>query len=244
MNYTASVSDFFKNPKWMMNLLLAGVCVFIPFVGQIVIKGWLITGFWGRDDEQFETFPEFDFSKFGKYLERGLWPFLVTLVTSLVLGMVFAVLFVPLAMISSIVTAGSHGHENGCVGALMAVVMIFFYVVMLVAIMFVLTPLMLRASITQDFGQSFNFPFVKRFVTLMWKEILLSSLFQIVVGTILVCIGALALCVGMYFALVPVYFCWMHLQKQLYRVYLSRGGEPVPVSPKLRDFVAPAAPAV
>ena len=25
MNYTASVSDFFKSPKWMMNLLLAGV---------------------------------------------------------------------------------------------------------------------------------------------------------------------------------------------------------------------------
>ena len=102
-----------------------------------------------------------------------------------------------------------------------------------------LTPLVLRASITQDFGQSFSFPFVKRFVTVMWKEILLSSVFQIVAGTVLICIGALALCVGMYFALVPAYFCWMHLQKQLYRLYLSRGGEPVPLSPKLRDL-APA----
>ena len=244
MNYPASVSDFFKSPKWMMNMLLAGVCVFIPFIGQIVIKGWLITGFWGRDDERVETFPDFDFSNFGKYLERGLWPFLVTLVTGLVLGMVFAVFLVPFAMISSLLTAGSHGHENGCIGALMAVVMIFFYVVMIVAIMFVVTPLMLRASITQDFGQSFNFTFVKRFVTLVWKEILLSSLFAFVAGMILVCIGALALCVGMYFALVPVYFCWIHLHKQLYRLYLSRGGEPVPFSPKLRDLVPPPAPAV
>src|SRR5204863_2869860 len=84
MNYTASVSDYFKSAKWMMNTLLAGVCVFIPFVGQIVIKGWMITGFWGRDDDRPETFPDFDFNNFGKYLERGLWPFLVTLVAGLV----------------------------------------------------------------------------------------------------------------------------------------------------------------
>jgi hypothetical protein len=143
-------------------------------------------------------------------------------------------------MISSVLAGGSHGHENGCLGAIIAIFMFFFYIVMIVAILFLLTPLVLRASITQDFGQSFNFTFVKRFVTLVWKEILLSSLFQIVVSMVLVCLGALALCVGMYFALVPVYFCWMHLQKQLYRLYLSRGGEPVPASPKLRDLPAPA----
>src|SRR5882724_2342775 len=185
MNYIVSVSDYFKSPKWMMNTLLAGVCVFIPVVGQMVIKGWLITGFWGRDDERPETFPDFDFNNFGKYLERGLWPFLVTLVSSLALGMVFAVFLVPFAMISSVLSAGSHGHENGCLGALIAVVMFFFYVVMIVAILFLLTPLVLRACITQDFGQSFNFAFVKRFVSLVWKEILLSSLFQIVVSIIL-----------------------------------------------------------
>lgn len=55
-----------------MNTLLAGVCVLIPIVGQIVVKGWLLTGFWGRDDERPEAFPDFDFNNFGKYLERGL----------------------------------------------------------------------------------------------------------------------------------------------------------------------------
>lgn len=240
MNYTASVSDFFKSPKWMMNMLLAGVCVFIPFIGQIVIKGWLITGFWGRDDERPESFPDFDFGNFGKYLERGLWPFLVTLVSGFALGMVFAVVLVPLVMISSLLSSGSHGQENGCAAALLAIVMFFLYMTMIVSMLFLLTPLTLRATITQDFGQSFNFAFVKRFIALMWKEILLSSLFLLVASTILVCLGMLALCVGMYFALVPVYFSWLHLHKQLYRLYLSRGGEPVPESPKLRDFAAPA----
>ena len=60
---------------------------------------------------------------------------------------------------------------------------------------------------------------------------------------VLVGLGMLALCIGMYFALVVVYFCWLHLHKQLYHLYLSRGGEPVPLSPKLRDYAAPATPA-
>jgi hypothetical protein len=242
MNYTASVSDFFKSPKWMMNMLLAGVCVFIPLIGQVVIKGWLITGFWGRDDERPETFPDFDFSNFGKYLERGIWPFLVTLVSSLALALVMCVFIIPVAMIASLLSGGGHGHESGCLGAIMALFMFVFYVVMILVMMFVLTPLILRASITQDFAQAFNFPFVKRFVSLVWKEILLSSLFMVAASAVLVGLGMLALCIGMYFALVVVYFCWLHLHKQLYHLYLSRGGEPVPLSPKLRDYAAPAPP--
>ena len=238
MNYPAAVTDFFKSPKWMMNLLLAGVCVFIPFIGPIVIKGWIIGGLWGRDDERPETFPDFDFGKFGKYLERGLWPFLVQLVGGLVIGLVLAVILVPVALVCSMVTHGT--NDNGCVAAIMALFMFCFYIVIIVAMLFVLTPLTLRASLTQDFGQSFNFPFVKRFVTLMWKEIVIAALFQVVASILLVCVGALALCIGMYFALVIVYFSWLHLHKQLYRIYLSRGGEPIPVSPKLRDDVAPA----
>jgi hypothetical protein len=242
MNYTASVGDYFKSPKWMMNTLLAGVCVFIPLVGQIVIKGWMITGFWGRDESRPETFPDFDFNNFGKYLERGLWPFLVTLVSGLAVGIVLAILLIPAALLSTAITHGA--NDNGCVAAIMALFMFCFYIIVIVAMLFVITPLTLRATLTQDFAQSFDVPFVKRFASLMWKEILLAALFQVVASALLVALGGLALCIGIYFATVIMYFCWMHLHKQLYRLYLSRGGEPIPVSPKLRDFAAPAAPAV
>jgi hypothetical protein len=240
MNYTASVSDYFKSPKWMMNTLLAGLCVFIPFVGPIVIKGWLITGFWGREDERCETFPDFDFNNFGKYLERGLWPFLVTLVSGLVLGVVLSVFIVPIVMLITLLIPTDNGTAGGCAAALLFTVMMVFYVVMVAALMLVLTPLTLRASMTQDFGESFNFAFVKKFIALTWKEIILSSLFLMAASVILVCVGVLALCIGMYFATVPVYFCWIHLHKQLYALYLSRGGEPIPLSPKLRDYPPPA----
>jgi ABC-type glycerol-3-phosphate transport system permease component len=240
MNYTASVSDYFKSPKWMMNTLLAGVCVFIPLVGPMVIKGWLLTGFWGRDDERPETFPDFDFNNFGKYLERGLWPFLVSLVSSLVITVPACMIIVPISMFMGFLTPNDHSSAGGCAAALIFILLMVFYVALVVGLMVLLTPLILRASIMQDFGPAFNFAFVKRFIALTWKEIILASVFQIVIGTVFAGVGAIMLCIGMYFAMVPVYFAWVHLHKQLYRLYLSRGGEPIPVSPKLRDDLVPA----
>jgi hypothetical protein len=115
-----------------------------------------------------------------------------------------------------------------------------FYVVLIVGMMALLTPLTIRASLTQDFVAAFNFAFIKRFIVLTWKETIIASLFLFAASLVLTAVGAIMLCVGIYFATVVVYFCWVHLQKQLYRLYLSRGGEPVPVSPKLSDIAAPA----
>ena len=121
MNYAASVSDFFKSPKWMMNLLLGGVCVLIPIVGPMVVLGWLITGFWARQDENFETFPDFDFSHFGKYLERGLWPFLVAFVASMAMSIVMVplvwILMIPTMLIGGgLSSAWHHANAGSCFG--------------------------------------------------------------------------------------------------------------------------------
>lgn len=241
MNYTASVSDFFKSPKWMMNLLLGGVCVLIPIVGPMVVMGWLITGFWARQDENCATFPDFDFSNFGKYLERGLWPFLVVFVVSIAFSIVMVpltwVLMIP-AMLVGGLSSGDHANTSSCLGFIAMILMMLFFAVMIFAMMLVLVPLKIRASLTQDFAKSFDVGFVKQFLALTWKEIVLSSLFVMITGVLFVCLGMIVLCVGMYFALVLVYFSWTHLNKQLYTLYLSRGGEPVPLSPKLNDPLA------
>lgn len=233
MNYFDSVSDFFKSPKWMMNLLLGGVCVLIPIVGPIVVLGWLITGFWARQDENFATFPDFDFSHFGKYLERGLWPFLVSLVVGLLMVPLMWVVMIP-AMFVGGISAG-HGREAGCVGAFAFIVMMVFILLLVFGMMLLLTPLKLRAALTQDFGKAFDLGFVKRFVALTWKEIVVSTLFVMGASILLACVGLIFFCVGAYFASVLTYFSWTHLHKQLYALYLSRGGEPIPLSPKLTD---------
>jgi hypothetical protein len=157
--------------------------------------------------------------------------------------MILAVFIVPMAMVMTLIIPTDNGQAGGCAAALLFVIMAIFYIVLVAALMLVLTPLTLRASITQDFAQSFNFPFVKRFIALTWKEIILSSLFLIAASVILCGAGLLVFCIGMYFATVPVYFCWIHLHKQLYALYLSRGGEAIPLSPNLRDYPPPT-PAV
>lgn len=241
MNYPASVSDYFKSPKWMMNLLLGGACVLIPVIGPIVLKGWLVTGFWAGDQEKRpEQFPEFDFNNFTKYLERGLWPFLVTMVATISISMLIGMIVLVIMMLSALlVPHQSHGSEGGAIAAILILLAAVAYVVLAVGMMVLLTPLTVRASITQDFGSAFNFTFIKRFLALTWKESIFASLFLIVAGIALTVTGALIFCIGMYFSVAVVYFCGEHLHKQLYRLYLSRDGDPVPVSPKLMEYQLP-----
>lgn len=244
MNYSASLTDFFKSPKWIMNLLLGGICMLVPLVGPMVILGWLITGFWARQEEGYVTLSDFDFSHVGKYLERGLWPFLVAFVVSMGFTMVLVplawILMMPVMLIGGL-SSGGEANASSCLGFLAMVLMMLFLVVMILALMLVLVPLMIRASLMQDFVKSFDVGFGKRFLALTWMEIVFSSLFVLITGTLLFCLGLVAFCVGIYFAVVLVYFSWTHLSKQLYMLYLSRGGEPVPLSPKLNDTL-PAIP--
>ena len=107
-------------------------------------------------------FPPFDFQYFTKYLERGLWPFLVSLAASVVMvPVMFAMIFGPLLMSGIAAASLDHRHHG-------------------------------------EFPRAMMFSL---------------------------------------FAICPVViFSWHHLQKQLYQLYLARGGEPVPLNPKLNDL--------
>jgi hypothetical protein len=241
MNYIASIQDFFKSPNWVMNLLFAALCVLsayvIPVVGIMVLAGWFITGFYARNDDRFETFPDFDFNQFSTYLQRGLWPTLVLMVAGFVVGIaIWIVIMIPLFIIGMILG----GSDSSILAVLLMLISFVMYVAMFVVIHAVMIPLGLRATLTQDFAAAFDFGFIKRFLTLMWKEVVISSVFMIVSGMVLVMAGALALCVGMFAGLALALFSSAHLTKQLYHLYLSRGGDPIPVSPKLTgDYGTP-----
>ncbi|CAN5857658.1 hypothetical protein BH11VER1_BH11VER1_24830 [soil metagenome] len=242
MKYIESITDFFKSPKWTMNMLLGAVCAIIPFVGPMVLMGWLLNGFWGRSDEKAETFPDFNFDQFGKNLERGLWPTLVSMVGGFVLVPVMGVV----ALVSMLVLGGAASVGGGRTGGGLAILMMLMIgVVMLVlimALMFILTPMVLRAALTQDFASAFNLPFVKQFLSLTKTELALSMLFMGVAGIVLMVVSSVP-CIGilLIFPVVPVInFGWIHLTKQLYKLYLSRGGEEISLSPKLTDAAPPS----
>lgn len=237
MNYAAALTDFFKSPKWMMNLLLAGLICLIPVLGWIVVGGWLVIGFWGRSEESMETFPDFDFKNFSKYLEKGLWPFIVLLVVSIGGSIVSQV-------VGGII--GGIGHMvfgyRGAMAGLLSLVLMVVSLVVNVAVMFVTAPLVLRATLLQDFAKSFDVPFLKKFLSAMWLETLIVAIVMGVAACILVPLGVIALCVGFGLSIALLQFMSAHLNKQLYKLYLSRGGEAIELSPKLTDSTPPPPP--
>lgn len=235
MNYLDSIRDFTRSPKWLMNLLLAGLCGLIPVVGPMVVLGWLLGGFWGRDSYQAVSFPDFDFSRFGDYLMRGLWPMLVGLVAGTVIGIVgWLICLVP--MMGMGMLAGGGGDQGSTLAALVMVPLMF-GVMLVVAVAFglLLKPLMLRAALLQDFGKAFDFAWVLDFLKRTWLECVLATLFLWVASIALSLLGLLALCVGIYFISGPIFFAMVHLDRQLYLLFVQRGGEALTLSPKLRE---------
>lgn len=238
MKYLESVTDFFKAREWWKSLGLAAVCMLIPVVGPMVVLGWLLAGFWGRADDRPETFPTFDFAKFGDYLTKGLWPVLVSLVASIPAGLV---MMVPAVMFAISMAATAAAGEQGSVGlggVFAMLVSLLAGAVALVFIAVVVKPLALRAALVQDFAKAFNFAFVKRFVGLVWLEMLLSFLVPFGVMVAAYVLAAMVICFGflVFLAAMPlVHYAWVHLDKQLYQLYLARGGEPVEISSKLAE---------
>ncbi|WP_038161411.1 DUF4013 domain-containing protein [Verrucomicrobium sp. BvORR106] len=240
MKFAESITDFFKSPKWVTNLIFAGLCTLVAsipvvgIVGVIVLVGWLVTGFYMRqNDEDFVTFPDFDFGQLGKYLERGLWPVLTTGAVVIGVGLVLWLVFFIPVMILSALLSDSNGVVGGFFALILSLLSLVIYSAIFAVISLIIVPLSIRASLVQDFVKAFDINFIKKFALMMWKEILIASLFVAVVGAALSFIGFFAFCVGMFLAQALTAFAWTHLSKQIYKLYLSRGGEPVPVSPKL-----------
>jgi hypothetical protein len=239
MKFAVSVGDFFKSPRWGMNLLLGAVAFLIPVVGPIVLSGWHITGFWARGPHgAAEDFPAFDFDRFGKYLERGLWPFVVNLVASLVLVPLAMGAVIPLVVFSGILGSGRESGPGPAFVLLFAGMAVLQLVLTLVY-QFIATPLMLRAAITQEFKAAFDPSFVRDFLSRVWVEMLVMMLFLAGLGLCLMVLTVVTCYIGLFFAAPVLMFSWHHLQKQLYQLYLARGGTPVPPSPKLNDVPPP-----
>lgn len=239
MNHEASIGDFFKAPQWKNNLLLGAVIFLIPVVGPLVLAGWHATCLWSRGDRDDPSgYPPLDFQYFTKYLQRGLWPFLVAMVSMFVMMPLLMIVFMPL-MFAMISMAPRNGQGSEVAFFAMFGAMFFMEILVVVGIQFILTPLQLRATMTQDFKAAFDFKFAKNFIKATWKEQLIAMAFMFGVMLCAMVITIITCYIGLFFVAPLIAFAWHHLHKQFYRLYLSRGGEVVPLSPKLYDLPPP-----
>jgi hypothetical protein len=231
LRYLESYRFVFSSPNWFMNLLLGSVCLFIPVVGQIV--------FWGYEFELIDAlhrgrrtgYADFDFNRFTDYLKRGVWPWLIVFMTQMILQPVLIVFMYAgmFGVMGALMTETTAGYVTAAVlvPALIIGLMIFS-----LALGLVLTPIVLRAGLTQDFAKAFDFAWVKTFIARMWVEQVLVSLFLMVSSLLWVLLGYLLFCIGVIPASIVVALASTHLLWQLYEIFLSRGGEPIPLKPQ------------
>jgi hypothetical protein len=155
------------------------------------------------------------------YLQRGVWPLLVSLVAGMVVAvpagviMMVAVMFIPLA------------RGNPVAVVLAAGVVMVMAVVAVAGSMFLMTPFMVRAALLQDFGQSFNVTWVKDFLARTWRELLLETVFLWVTSLPMMIIGYAMCFVGLYAATALLSIAHWHLNLQIYRLFVARGGAPL-----------------
>lgn len=239
MNYSAPVGDFFQPAKWPSNILLGAVAMLIPAIGPIILSGWHTTILWNPSNPSDpKAYEPFDFQHFSKYLQRGLWPFLVNLVASFALVPIAMCVMIP----AFVLIAASSPQRGGNADATVMIIMPLVFLgqlALMFAWQFVTTPLTLRATLTQGFKEAFDLAFIRDFIARMWKDMLVTALFMFVLGICLMILTLITCYIGMFFASPVLMFAWHHLQKQLYQKYLGLGGSAIPVSPALMDGPPP-----
>jgi hypothetical protein len=205
----------FENANWATNLILGSLCALIPVVGVLTLIGYsleVVEALHKKGDRQY---PDFDFNRFGDYLGRGVWPFLLALIVVVPLCVIVLIINLMMALI----------FPPGLV-----VFFLFLMVMGLVVFsLFVRTPAVIRVGLSQRLDLVATFRFVVDFLQRMWVDLLVFELFLMASG-MAVMIGGLLMCgIGVLPAVVLLQLASAHAFYQLYEVYLQRGGQPIPL---------------
>ncbi len=238
IDFGRAVGAPFTSPNWIMNVVWVVICFLLSMVivGGIILYGYQMDVIERRSRGRGATWPDFDPNRFGEYLSRGLWPWLV----NIILGMVMVV---PLWLVMglSMAVVGAIFGDPAESGSPIAAILIFlllglFMVAVTAATIFILAPCILRAGLANDFGQGFNFRWAIDFGKRTWGQMILALLAAMLIGVLAEVIGVLACFVGLLVTFPIAQLMITDFGAQLYDIYLTRGGEPVPSRPTQNLF--------
>jgi len=210
------------------NLLFGVLLMVIPIAGPICFAGWMCETHQRLLRRHPEPVPKFDFGDFGHYLSRGVAGFLVGLVVSLPLMLLFY----------GIAAAGTFGFfalmaatDEVLFGVAFAAVLSIIAILMWMFMMILMNAAATRAELTEDFGMSFKLGEIWSYASRTWSKVLVKMITFGFLGFGIVLLGMLACYIGIYPAVVVIQIASMHLRYQIYQHYLAEGGAPIPVKP-------------
>ncbi len=236
IEYLRSVRLVFEHPQWFQGLLLLALFMLIPVLNSPLMYGYLYEVTEHLHLRRPGAYPLFEIRRFAAYVTRGIWCYLIVNLTATILIPAIQFTFQG-GMFASMAIIQADRNVGGLIVAIGVpiVLTVFFTFVLLLSV--VLTPMYLRAGLTQDFALTFNFRWISDFVRQMWLETLLVNLFLLLAMLVLLPLGCALFCYGFWLAMALMTVASGHLNWQLYELYLTRGGEPIPLKHE------PAAPA-
>lgn len=238
MQYLRAYQFAFDHPGWGSNLWCGALCHAIPVIGPFVFLGYQLEIIEQTVRDPQSESPRFNFKNFSSYLNRGAFPLLTWSVLSMVL-LPLMYLVLNLVIIGGVViAAGSDLTAVGAIASVIIGILFLFFYIGLAMVSLCLLPPTLGAGLSQDLNTGFKMAFGTDFIRRMWREMVLQHLFFSVSALAIVAIGAMVLLVGIFPALALVTVAQGHLYRQLYLLYLERGGTPV----QLRGQVPPPRP--
>jgi hypothetical protein len=226
MQYARSWKFVFDSPHWLGNLALPVVCGFIPVIGPLVMLGYYYAVVESLHLSRGQRYEDFTFERFMAYFMRGLWPFVVQLVVIFPLMLVVMLL---LAVGAGLAAAVVTENNAGVVVPLLIAAGCVLYLAVLFGTLIYLTPMSLRAGLSQEIAFGAAWEFGVDFRARVRRELIWSLLYNFLMGPVVLFAGALVCCVGMYPANVWLMLSHYHRVSQLYQLYLERGGTEIPL---------------
>ncbi|QDU96722.1 DUF4013 domain-containing protein [Lignipirellula cremea] len=230
MDYMRCWTILFERPNGFgLVCILGAVGLFIPYIGQVVVIGYAIDACEAIRRGVRRDFCDFDFGRFGEYLLRGLWPMLVALIVMfpIVLG-IMVIAFVPMMGAAAMMDGGG----NGALPVVGILIMVGAFLLAFVAGMLgtaVMMGMQVRAAFAQSLGEGFNVGWAWDFLKRTWLEMILGLFLLSMIGGVVINVGLLLLCVGVIPAMGLMMVANWFFLGQLYELYLSRGGQPIPL---------------
>lgn len=232
IRYLKSYYFIFDSQNWYLAVLASFLCVFvsqvIPILPYIVFGGYLLFVIESQLTAPEHPYPDFAFEKFADYLAKAIWSFLIGMGFLVILGVLYFVCY--FGGIFGIIAAASN-QDADTVGLTLSLglpAIVLMWMGIIGGSIILSSAMMLRAGLAGSFVEGFRIRWLWDFFRRTWVEQILAAAFFTIAYNLLTLLGLLAFCLGAFVAQGVALMAHAHVVSQLYRLYLTRGGEPIP----------------
>jgi hypothetical protein len=236
-----SFTFLFQSEQWALILVLGGCCILlagmIPIVPLMFFNGYVLFLVEQRIRRPHIKPFALNFDHASLYLERGVWPILAQVVLGLILMVPMTLCFVVLIAGGAVIAGGlADGDEQtAALLTILATGMGILLLMVLSILLYMFTSILwFRSGMAGTFKDAFQIKWAWKFIRLCGPSLSLGFLGLFFTSFVLNLVGLMLLFVGYYATTAWANIALFHYLSQWYEVFLSRGGAPIPLHPKLR----------